>query len=52
MLLNFLESLKVVSTNMVTILMMLPKIAFLGLLKIKVFSNKGYDVINMSMTSQ
>ena len=31
--------------NMVTILMMLAKIAILGLLKIKVFRNKGYDVI-------
>ena len=30
---------------MVTILMMSAKIATLGLLKIKVFWNKGYDVI-------
>ena len=30
---------------MVTILMMSPKMATLGLLKIKVFQNKGYDVI-------
>ena len=31
--------------NMVTILMMLVKMAILGFLKIKVFRNKGYDVI-------
>ena len=31
---------------MVTILMMSAKIAILGLLKIKVVWNKGYDVIN------
>ena len=31
---------------MVTILMMSAKMATLGLLKIKVFWNKGYDVIN------
>ena len=30
---------------MVTILMMSAKIATLGLLKIKVFSNNGYDII-------
>ena len=30
---------------MVTILMMSTKMATLGLLKIKVFRNKGYDVI-------
>ena len=30
---------------MVTILMMSAKIATLGLLKVKVFKNKGYDVI-------
>ena len=30
---------------MVAILMMSAKLAFLGLLKIKVFSSKGYDVI-------
>ena len=30
---------------MVTILMMSPKMATLDLLKIKVFQNKGYDVI-------
>ena len=30
--------------NMVTILMMLAKMATLGLLNIKVFRNKGYDV--------
>ena len=35
---------------MVTILMMSAKMATLGLLKTKVFRNKGYDVIFMSMT--
>ena len=30
---------------MVTILMMSAKVATLGLLKIKVFRNKGYDII-------
>ena len=30
---------------MVTILMMSPKLASPGLLKIKIFRNKGYDVI-------
>ena len=30
---------------MVTVLMMSAKMATLGLLKIKVFGNKGYDVI-------
>ena len=41
----FFESLKIVLRNMVTILMMSAKIATLDLLKIKVFWNKGYDVI-------
>ena len=36
---------------MVTILMMSAKMATLGLLKIKVFLNKGYDVIFLPMTS-
>ena len=34
---NFFESLKIVLINMITILMMLAKMATLGLLKIKVF---------------
>ena len=41
---NF-DSLDIFLINMVTILMMSAKIATLGLLKIKVFWNKGYDVI-------
>ena len=45
-LLNFIESLKIVLINMVTILMMSAKMATLGLLKIKVFWNKGHEVIN------
>ena len=44
-LLTFIESLKIVLINMVTILMMSAKMATLGLLKIKVFWNKGYGVI-------
>ena len=44
-LLTFFESLKVFLINMVTILMMPAKLATLGLLKIKVFSKKGYDVM-------
>ena len=40
----FLESLKTVLTNMVTILTMLAKMATLGLLKVKLFWRKGYDV--------
>ena len=44
-LLTFLGSLKIVITNMVTILMMSAKKATPGLLKIKVFWNEGYDVI-------
>ena len=39
------KSLKVVLINMVVILMMSAKLATLDLLKIKVFWNKGYDVI-------
>ena len=38
-------SLKIVSVNMVTILMISQKMATLGLLKIMVFQNKGYEVI-------
>ena len=44
-LLTFFESLKIVLINIVTILMMSAKAAALGLLEIKVFWNKGYDVI-------
>ena len=44
-LLPFLESLKVILINMVAILMMLETLASLGLLKIKVFLNKEYDVV-------
>ena len=43
--LTFLESLKNVFINMVTTLIMPAKIATLGLLKTKVFWNKGYGVI-------
>ena len=42
---TFFESLKTVLINIVTVLMMSPKMAIVGLLKIKVFWNKGYDVI-------
>ena len=42
---TFFESLKFVLMNMGTILMMTGKIATLGLLKIKIFRNKDYDVI-------
>ena len=44
-LLTFFGSLKIFLVNMVTILMMSAKIATLGLLKLKIFWNKGYDVI-------
>ena len=44
-LLTFLESLRITLINMVTILMMSPKMATPGLFKIKVFWNKGYDII-------
>ena len=43
---NFFQSLKVVLIIIVAILMMSAKLATLGLLKIKLFQNKGYDVIN------
>ena len=43
--LTFFECLKAVLITMVTILMMPAKLAFLSLLKIKVFWNKGYDVV-------
>ena len=39
------RSLKIILINVLTILMMSGKIATLGLLKIKVFRNKGFDVI-------
>ena len=42
---TFLESLKIVLINMVTILMMSAEMVTPGLLKITVFWNKGYDVI-------
>ena len=44
-LLTFLESLKIVLTKKVIILMMSAKMATPGLLKITGFRNKGYDVI-------
>ena len=43
-LLTFLESSKIFLINMVTILMMAAKLASPGLLTIKIFQNKGYDV--------
>ena len=42
---NFVESLKTVLVDSVTILMISAKIVTLALLKIKVFSNNSYDVI-------
>ena len=42
---NFLESLKIVLIIMGKILMMSRKIATPGLLKVKLFRNKGFDVI-------
>ena len=42
---TFLESLKIILINMVTILMKSAKMAIPGLFKIKEFWNKGYDVI-------
>ena len=44
-LLTFLESLKIVLTKKVIILMMLAKMAIPGVPKITVFRNKGYGVI-------
>ena len=44
-LLTFLESLKIVLINMVATLMISAEMATPGLLKIKVFWNKGYDII-------
>ena len=43
--LTFLESLKIVLIKKVAILMMSAKVATPGLLKIRVFWNKGYNVI-------
>ena len=43
---SFLESLIIVLINIVAILMMSSKMASPGLLKLKIFWNKGYDVIN------
>ena len=43
--LTFLESLKIVLINMVTILIMSAKMATPGLLKLKIFWDKLYDVI-------
>ena len=42
---TFFESLTIFLISMVTILMMSAKMATLGLLKIKIFWYKGYDVI-------
>ena len=42
---NFLEFLIIVLINMVTILMVSTKMATLGLVTIKIFSKKRYDVI-------
>ena len=44
-LLTFFEYLKICLINMVTVLMVLAKIATLGLFKIKIFWNKVYEVI-------
>ena len=44
-LLTFFESLKIVLINTFAIMMMSTKLATLGLLKIKIFWNKGYHVI-------
>ena len=44
-LLAFLESLKIILISTVTILMRSAKMATLDLLKIKIFWNKGYDII-------
>ena len=44
-LLIFLESLKFILIHMVTIVMMSAELVTLDLLKIKIFSNKFYDVI-------
>ena len=48
---NFFESSKVVLINLVAILMISARLAAIGVLKIKVFPHKGYDVIILSMMS-
>ena len=48
---KFCESLSVVLINMVAILIMSVKLAALGILKIKAFGNKGYNVIILSRES-
>ena len=45
MFLTFFESSKIFLINVVTILMISAKLAAPGLLKTKIFKNKGYDVI-------
>ena len=42
---TFFESLKIFLINTFTILMMLAKLATPGFLKIKIFRNKGFDVM-------
>ena len=42
---DFFESLKILLINTATIFMMSATLATPGLLKIKIFQNKGYDVI-------
>ena len=44
MLLTFFESSKIFLINMLPVLIMSAKLDSLGLLKIKVFQNSGYDV--------
>ena len=44
-LLRFIEFKKFILINVIAILMMLAKLASLGLLKITTFRNKGFDVI-------
>ena len=43
-LLTFFESSKKILTKLVTILMISTKLTTTGLLKLKIFQNKGYDV--------
>ena len=44
-LITFIESLKIVLTNMITVLKISANLATLAPLKIKVFQNKGYGII-------
>ena len=44
--LSFFETLKICFIIVIAILMMSPKMTTLSLLKIKVFWNKGFDVMN------